>query len=83
MWCESSYGNCDFLDRDICAAPLRKHMIILREPVRMQPLLTNQRDQFFSQSVSLTQYVVLSVSLPVCLPVPVSFWRGFVDNTNV
>ena len=28
--------------------------------------------EFFSQSVSLIQYVVLSVGLPVCLSVPVS-----------
>ena len=27
----------------------------------------------FSQSVSLTQYVVLSVCLPICPPVPVNF----------
>ena len=33
----------------------------------------------FSQSVSLTQYVVLCVRPSV----PVSFWRGFVDTTNV
>ena len=40
----------------------------------------------FSQSVSLTQYVVLCACLPASLPVlsvPVSFWRGFVDNTIV
>ena len=41
----------------------------------------------FSQSVSMTQYVVLSVCLsaclPICLYVPVSSWRGFVDNTIV
>ena len=39
--------------------------------------------QLFSQSISLTQYVVLSACLSYCLSVPVSFWRGFVDNTIV
>ena len=42
---------------------------------------------FFSQSVSLTQYVVLSVRLSACLPawpsVPVRLLRGFIVNTNV
>ena len=39
----------------------------------------------FSQSVSLTQYVVLCTCLRLSpsLSVPVSFWRGFVDNTIV
>ena len=39
--------------------------------------------KFFSQSVNLTRYVVQCACPSVCLPVPVSFWRGFVANTNI
>ena len=45
----------------------------------------------FCQTVSLTQYVVLSVRLPVCLcaclpacpSVPAIFLRGLSDNANI
>ena len=30
-----------------------------------------------------SQHLGLSVCLSACLSVPVSFWRGFVDNTNI
>ena len=47
--------------------------------------IRDEGTSLFSQSVRLTQYVVLcpSACLPVCLSVPVSFWRGFSDKTNI
>ena len=63
--------------------PHKKPTFSISLTLQKKVLLLNRIYLLFSQSVSLTQYVVLFICLSACLSNPVSFWRGFGDHTNI
>ena len=68
----------------------RKHNddIVSTRHCKIRPVLsTHSLINISNQSIifggAASLHIGLPVRLPACPPVPVSFWRGFVDNTNI